>query len=167
MRRILLLIIIVSFLPGYLFSQGTQIQHIDFLVKNKANNDYEGVIWINAEDIYSLLPGFDGLSFIVTTTHSPDIAADLKKKETNELESQPYDENGDGKIDRIGVCMSLKASERKVITVHTGEYERILRIKGQYVKSCDAIQSGEGIFWESDKVAYRYDPAFNVFSIFF
>ena len=166
MKKFIILLFIILFSPGYLFSQGTQIQHIDFLVKNKANNDYQGVIWINAEDIYSLLPEFDGFSFIVTTTHSPDIAADLKKKETDELESQPYDENRDGKTDRIGVYMSLKASERKVITVHTGEYDRILRIKGQYVKSCDAIQSGEGIFIESDKVAYRYDTVLNVFSIF-
>ena len=84
MKRLIILLFIISFSPDYLFSQGTQIQHIDFLVKNEANSDYQGVLWINAEDIYSLLPEFDGFSLIVTTTHSPDIAADLKKKETEE-----------------------------------------------------------------------------------
>ena len=90
MKKFIILLFIILFSPGYLFNQGTQIQHIDFLVKNEANNDYQGVLWINAEDIYSLLPEFDEFSFIVTTTHSSDIAADLKKKETEELESQPY-----------------------------------------------------------------------------
>ncbi len=166
MRKILLVTVVVLFLPGYLISQGTQIQHIDFLVKNKTNSDYGGIIRINAEDIYSLLPEFDGFSFIVTTTHSPDIDTDLKRKVTDELESQPYDIDGNGKIDCIRVNLSLKASEKKIITVHIGEYDRISRIKGQYVKSCGAVKSGDGIFWESDQVAYRCDPELNVFSIF-
>src|SRR3989339_70938 len=112
MRKTILLMIIILLLPRYLFGQGTQVKHIDFLVKNNKNNDFQGVVWINAEDIYSLLPEFDGFSFIVTTTHSPDVTTDLKIRVTDELESQPIDKDGDGKTDRIGIYLRLNASEK-------------------------------------------------------
>ena len=57
--------------------QGLQIRHIDFLVENANDAEFKGVVWIDAKEVYSLIPEFDGYSFVVTTTHSPDLATDL------------------------------------------------------------------------------------------
>lgn len=167
-KAILLLVILMFFVPKDIFCQGTQIQHIDFLIKNATDCDFRGVVWIDAEDVYLLIPEFDGFSFIVTTTNSPGLAVDLKIKVSDELESQPLDEDGDGKVDRIGVYMSLKESEKKVVTIHVGQVDKIIRIKGQYKKFCDAVKLNDkgGVIWESDKICYSYDPTINIINIF-
>ena len=48
-----------------------RILHLDFLAENPGARDYVGVVWIEARDINPLLSGFDGFSFVVTTTNSP------------------------------------------------------------------------------------------------
>ena len=101
----MILVILLIFRTGNMFCAGTQIQHIDFLVQNNKEADYEGVLWLDADDVYSLIPGFDGFSFLITTTDSPDIVSDLEKRQARILPSQGLDENDDGKIDRIGVCV--------------------------------------------------------------
>jgi len=147
------------------YCQEHQIKHIDFLVENVADHEFSGVVWINAREIYSLIPDFDGFSFIVTTTHSPNLQTDLGKNRADELESQPEDTDGDGKIDRIGIYLFVQALEKKIITVHVGEMNRILRIKGQYKYLCNAIKLEDAIFWESDRIAYRYDLPGNYISV--
>ncbi len=164
----ILLIICMLFLPSFIQnanSQGPQIQHVDYLVENNTGIDFSGVLWIEAEELYELVPGFDGFSFIITTTHSPDLELDMKKKKTDELESQALDENRDGRVEKIGVFLPLKSFEKKVITIHIGEVNRISRIKGQYKNLCNVIIAEDEIFWESDKIAYRYDHSIPCISI--
>jgi unsaturated chondroitin disaccharide hydrolase len=165
MKRLIFLLLLKVFLNQSAYCQGLQIQHIDFLVENRLDTEFKGIVWINAQDVYSLIPGFDGFSFVVTTTNSPDLESDLKKIKADELESQPVDENGDGKIERIGVYTSLKPLERKLITLQIGEINRIMRIKGQYKNLCDALKLDNDLFWESDKIGYRYDNSTNSISI--
>jgi hypothetical protein len=165
MKRLIFLLLLKVFLNQSAYCQGLQIQHIDFLVENRLDIEFKGIVWINAQDVYSLIPGFDGFSFVVTTTNSPDLESDLKKIKADELESQPVDENGDGKIERIGVYTSLKPLERKLITLQIGEMNRIMRIKGQYKNLCDALKLDNDLFWESDKIGYRYDNSTNSISI--
>jgi unsaturated chondroitin disaccharide hydrolase len=157
MKRLISLLFIQLFFLISAYCQGLQIRHIDFLVENSTDNEFKGVVWINAQELYSLIPEFDGFSFVVTTTHSPDLASDMQKLKTEELESQPLDENGDGKIEKIGVYITLKSLEKEVITVHIGEMNRILRIKGQYKNLCAALKTEDGVYWESDLVGYRQD----------
>ncbi len=69
------------------------VRHIDFSVENRADYPFQGVAWIDAADVYKLIPDFDGFSFIVTTTNSPDLATDLRKLRAYELPSQALDIN--------------------------------------------------------------------------
>lgn len=165
MKRLIIFLFFPVFFLKSTNCQGLQIKHIDFLVENITDIEFNGVIWIDAWDIYSLIPGFDGFSFIVTTTNSPDLTTDMKKTKAEELDSQPVDDNGDGRIERIGVFISLKSLEKKLITIHIGEMNRILRIKGQYKNLCNVLKLDDGIFWESDKIGYRYDISNHYISI--
>ena len=140
-RTIFILILFVLIMPDYAGCVGTQIMHVDFLVENNADTDFKGVVLIDAQNVYSLIPGFDGFSFIVTTTRSSDLASDLKILNTDELVSQPLDEDGDGRIDKLAVYMNLRALEKEVITVHIGQPDQILRLKGQDKKRCEDRKS--------------------------
>ncbi len=166
-RIIFIIFIFLALIQKDIYGLGTQIQHIDFLVTNETDFDYNGVIWIDTDDIYSLIPEFDGISFVVTTTNSPDIATDLQKIQAYELPSQAIDENGDGRQENIGIYISIEAQEKKVITVHIGQPERIVRLKSWYKKLCDAslMNDCSSLLWESDKVGYRYDRLRNVINI--
>ena len=169
MKRVLIIfVLLLIFRTGNLLCAGTQIQHIDFLVQNNKEVDYNGVVWIDADDVYSRIPRFDGFSFLVTTTDSPDIISDLEKKQARILPSQALDENSDGKIDRIGIYVSIKGQSNKVITLQTGQADRIIRIKPKDKKLCDAVllNNQSGILWESDRIGYRYDKSANTVNIF-
>jgi unsaturated chondroitin disaccharide hydrolase len=134
------------------------ILHVDFLAVNPGATDYEGVVWIPASEISSLLPGFDGLSFLVTTTNSPDIARDHVERRAYELPSQALDEDGNGTPERIGVHLALTAGEKKVITLHSGALEQIARLKGRYrtMVAAARIPGGGAAIWESERVAYTW-----------
>lgn len=92
-------------------AQAREIVHIDFLAGNPARLEYTGVLYIPAGEVEALIPGFDGFSFLVTTTNSPDVASDLEERRALELPSQAIDDDGDGRADRIGVYVTLRAGE--------------------------------------------------------
>ena len=142
-------------------AQAREIVHIDFLAGNPARLEYTGVLYIPAGEVEALIPGFDGFSFLVTTTNSPDVASDLEERRALELPSQAIDDDGDGRADRIGVYVTLRAGEKKIVTLHSGAPDRILRLKGRYAKTCNAerLSGGAAGLWESDKVAYSYHPS--------
>ena len=54
-----------------------QIRHVDYLVENAAADEFRGVVWIPSGD----------LSFVVSTTHSPDLARDAEQRRAFELPS--------------------------------------------------------------------------------
>ncbi|MFC1558077.1 DUF4861 family protein [candidate division KSB1 bacterium] len=167
-KSFIIYILLLIFHSGNLLCAGTQIQHIDFLVQNSKEIDYKGVVWIDADDVYSLIPGFDGFSFLVTTTDSPDMVSDLKKKQARILPSQALDDNFDGKVERIGIYVSIKAQSNKVVTLQTGQVDRIMRLKPVDRKLCDAVlmNNNSGLFWESDRIGYRYDRSGNSINVF-
>src|ERR1035437_2582873 len=134
MKRYLLLLVLLH--QG---SPAQRIQHTDYLVENPAAEEFRGAVWIPSAD----------LSFVVTTTHSPELARDAGVRRAFELPSQAVD-------GRIAVHMVLKAGESKVITVHTGPADRMERLKSAFPIVCDSrlLDRGEEAVWESDKVAY-------------
>jgi len=143
------------------------LRHIDFSVENISGSSFSGVVWIDAAPIVRLVPGFDGSNFIVTTTYSPDLSTDLRKLRAFEVPSQLLDANGGGSK-AIGLSLSLQPHEMRVVTVHIGPLDRITRLRAVYRKSCGALLTGDGhgIYWESDRVAYGYDPARQAVRIF-
>lgn len=166
-RVIFIIFFFLSLMQKDIYGLGTQVQHINFLVTNESDLNYDGVIWIDTDEIYSLIPEFDGTSFIVTTTNSPDITSDLEKIQAFELPSQSIDENVNGKPEHIVIYMAIESQEKKVITVHTGQPDRIVRLKSKYKKLCDAslMNGNSGLLWESDKVGYKYDRLSNVINV--
>jgi len=137
------------------------LRHIDFSMENTSDTSFSGVARIDAAPIFRLVPEFDGSNFIVTTTYSPDLATDLKKFHAFELPSQIIDANQDKTMEAIAVFLSLAPHEKRIVTVHVGSGDSIVRLRAVYRKSSDAFLpgDGQGVYWESDRVAYEYDVA--------
>jgi unsaturated chondroitin disaccharide hydrolase len=120
-------------------SLAQRIEHSHYLVENPSAHEFRGLVWIHSA----------ARSFVVTTTHSADLAQDLAARRAFEAPSQSVD-------GRIAVSLFLKAGERKLITLHTGPADRIGRLRTAYTTVCDSRLTAHGkeAIWESDKVAY-------------
>jgi Domain of unknown function (DUF4861) len=119
-------------------------------------------IVLTAAQLRAVAPDLNPGCVFVTATSASTPQQDASATDVMELPSQVDDLDQDDKVDELAFQIDLAPKQTRIVTIHYGPPDQILRLRKDYPLRTNALFSTkiEGLGWESEAMAFRvyFDP---------
>ena len=165
-----MLIFLAVVISASIASASTTTKSIKVAVENPSDESRPAAdIALSVDELRAAASDFTPGCVFVTATSASTLQQDAAASDETELASQVDDLDQDGKVDELAFQIDLAPKQTRIVTIHYGAPDQILRLRREYPQRTNALFSTkiEGLGWESEAIAFRvyFDPR-NGFDIY-